>query len=60
MAENGPPLTDEDMERYAGKWVLIRDGRVVAASSDIEQVLAARNARWDSVMRVPEQREVFY
>jgi hypothetical protein len=55
------PMTEEDAERYAGKWVLVHDGEVVAASTDIEEVQEVRAARsdpTDSVAAVPEDPEI--
>jgi Family of unknown function (DUF5678) len=60
MAITKPLVTSQDAEKYAGNWVLLRKGEVVYASPDLDQVLAARQERFDSVAKVPEQQEVFY
>lgn len=32
------PESDEDVRRYAGQWVAVKDGRVVFGSSDPDEV----------------------
>ena len=54
-----PVLSKEDVDRYAGQWVLLRDGRVLAASEDLAEVRTAWREQGGSVGRVPRPRQVF-
>jgi hypothetical protein len=53
-----PVFSKQDINQYAGKWVLQRNGKVVLASTDVNEVRAARRDKYDSVGRIPEHRQV--
>jgi len=55
---NRPVLTTPDAERYAGKWVILKEGRVADAADDLKSLLA--RAKPDDVFyRIPDERQVF-
>jgi hypothetical protein len=55
------PLTAEELEAYAGKWVAIRDGAVVAAADSLQELRAHPEVRReDAVYVVPESSTLFY
>jgi len=35
-----PPVSDRELERYAGKWVLVRGGKVVLQASSYEALIS--------------------
>jgi hypothetical protein len=53
-------LSADDRAHYAGKWVLVRSGTVVA-EADGARALARNPARrrFDAIRRIPRTREVF-
>jgi hypothetical protein len=54
------PLPD-DLERYEGRWVAIRNGVVVASAETVEDLLRDNNVRKTDVLyRVPDQHAYFY
>jgi hypothetical protein len=53
-----PVLSEQDAERYAGKWVLRRKGMVVFSSTDVDEVRSARREKYDSIARVPSRPQV--
>jgi hypothetical protein len=56
----GSSMSAQDRERYAGKYVLLRNGEVIAASNDPRTLERNPNrGRYDTVRRVPRTREVF-
>ena len=55
------PLPAEGIEQYAGKWVALRDGEVVAAAEDFNELIENENVRADDAFyRVPEPGACFY
>jgi hypothetical protein len=50
-----------DLENYAGKWVAIRDGEVVASADSLEERRENPDVRReDTVYIVPERTSYFY
>lgn len=55
------PLPVEAVEHYAGKWIAVRDGEVVAAADEFEELVADERVRdTDTLYRVPEPDTYFY
>lgn len=53
-------MSAQDRERYAGKYVLLRNGKVIAAADDRRALLRSpHRGPYDGVRRVPRTREVF-
>ena len=53
-----PPVSDRDLERYADKWVLVRDGKVVLHASRRDALIAtlaasARVTETDAILQLP-------
>ena len=52
-----PPVCDRDLARFAGKWVVVRDGKVVlhANSRDavIATLVASARAEADAILQLP-------
>jgi hypothetical protein len=53
-----PPVSDRDLERHAGKWVVVREGRVVLHASGRDALIAAlvasgRITETDAILRLP-------
>jgi hypothetical protein len=50
------PSEDQDFSRYAGMWVLLREGAVVAAGSDPSELMEQGDTRdTDVLVRVPDE-----
>lgn len=56
------PLPVEAVEHYAGKWIAIREGRVIAAADELVELVADErvNAHEDVIYHVPETSTYFY
>jgi hypothetical protein len=55
------PLPSEVEDRYAGKWIAIRDGDVIAEADDLERLMDDERVRpEDAVYHVPEAGSYFY
>lgn len=51
----------EGLAEYAGRWVAIRDGKVIAAADSLEQLRENPDVRReDTVYVVPEPSSYFY
>lgn len=51
----------EGIDEYAGKWVALRDGEVVAAADDLNELIEnAEVLSSDAFYRVPEAGACFY
>jgi hypothetical protein len=51
----------EGIEEYAGKWVVIRAGEVVAAADSFEELVAVEGLHPDdAIYHVPERDSVFF
>ncbi len=51
----------EGVEEYAGRWVAIRGGRIVAAADTLEELFENDRVRQtDVVYRVPERGTYFF
>lgn len=51
----------EDLERFEGRWVAIRNGVVVADAETVEDLLRDDHVqRTDVLYRVPDQHTYFY
>ena len=50
-----PPVSDRDLERYAGKWVIVRGGKVVQHASSYDELTARRKRPndGDRILRLP-------
>ncbi len=56
-----PPVPQEAFDRFAGRWIALRDGEIVAdASSELELRADARVESSDALFRVPEASTHFY
>ena len=54
------PLREEAVEQYTGKWVAIRDGRVVASAETFEELVEKSDVRDEDVLyRVPD-RDMYF
>lgn len=54
-------IQTEAFEQYAGKWVAVRDGDVVAAADSLEELRANPDVRReDAVFVVPERSSSFF
>jgi hypothetical protein len=55
------PFRSGALDKYAGKWVAIRHGEVVAAADSLEELRADPEVRrTDAVYVVPEPSSYFY
>ena len=55
------PITAETLRDFAGKWISIRDGEVVASAESLEELRANGDVRLeDAVFLVPESPSYFY
>ena len=54
---SAPPVFDRDLELYAGKWVVVRGGKVVLAASTHDALAAKREfgklKDGDRILRLP-------
>ena len=53
-----PPVSDRDLERYAGKWVVVRGGKVVLHASSHDALMATlvastRVTETDAILQLP-------
>jgi hypothetical protein len=52
-----PPVSDRDLEVYAGKWVIVRGGKVVLQASSYDDLAARRQhvrpKDGDKILRLP-------
>ena len=56
-----PPFLSGELEDYAGKWVAIRDGHVVASADSLEELREdVEVRREDAVFIVPDRDALFY
>jgi hypothetical protein len=56
-----PALSLEALGQYAGQWVALRDGQVVAAAETLEELRENPGVRRDdAVFVVPEPTSYFY
>ena len=57
-----PPVSDHDLELYAGKWVVVRSGKVVLQASSHDALIATlaskRIEETDAILELPP-RDVF-
>lgn len=55
-----PPVPAEAFERYPGRWIAVRDGRVVADGLTIEQLEANPHVEsGDAFFRIPKTNSKF-
>lgn len=55
-----PPVPAEVFERFAGRWVALRDGAVVASARTLEELTAdERVVDSDTLFRAPEPNSKF-
>jgi Family of unknown function (DUF5678) len=55
------PISDKALERYAGKWVAVRGGEVIASAGDYDTLMADDSVRsTDAVYHVPPADSLFY
>jgi hypothetical protein len=56
-----PPVPDEAFEKYQNQWVAIRNGKVVAAADDFDQLVAhPAIEREDALYHVPSSATYYY
>lgn len=56
-----PPLSEEAAEKFAGKWVAVRNGTVIAAADSFEQLQADESVtETDATYHVPSSSSLFY
>ena len=61
MAESTQPVPAEAFEQHEDKWVAIRDGHVVAAASDLDELVADERVEpKDTLYHVPSSSTRFY
>ena len=62
MAVAQAPLPTEAFEKYAGQWVAIRDGKVVAASEDFDSLVQDERVdkEADILCHVPRSSTYFF
>ena len=52
-----PPVSDRDLERYAGKWVVVRGHKVVLQASSYDALIATlgskRVKQADAILELP-------
>lgn len=54
-------ISTEAFEQYAGRWVAVRDGDVIAAADSLEELRANPDvSREDAVFVVPERSSSFF
>lgn len=54
-------ITEQLLEEYAGKWVALRDGEVVASADSLAELRENPDVRReDAVFIVPERHSYFY
>jgi Family of unknown function (DUF5678) len=54
-------ITSELLDAYAGKWIAVRDGEVVASAENLAELRENPAVRRDdAVYRVPERSTYFY
>ncbi len=55
------PISEDALEQYAGKWVAVRAGDVVAAADDFDALMADENVEsTDAIYHVPVAGSLFY
>jgi hypothetical protein len=55
------PLSEAAQKKYAGKWVALRGGDVVAAAGDFEALMANSKVELtDAIFHVPPASSLFY
>jgi Family of unknown function (DUF5678) len=55
------PLPAGAIEEYAGKWIAVRDGEIVASAENLDELVANEHVRSDdAVYQVPESGSYFY
>ena len=56
-----PPVPDRELTLYAGKWVLVRGGKVVLQAGTFDELAAKRKAgrfkEGDKILRLPPRHE---
>ena len=58
---NQPAVPTDAFGEYAGKWVAIRGGSVIAAADSLEELRAnPKVTRGDAVYVIPEQSSSFF
>jgi Family of unknown function (DUF5678) len=56
-----PPITEEALKIYAGKWVALRAGEVIAAAEDYHALVADEHVEpTDAIFHVPSASSLFY
>lgn len=52
-----PPVSERDLERYAGRWVVVRGGKVVLQASSHDALVAKRTSgrfkSGDAIVHLP-------
>jgi Family of unknown function (DUF5678) len=55
------PITEEALRKYAGMWVALRAGEVVAASQDFDALMSDPKVEpMDAIYLVPSTSALFY
>lgn len=56
-----PPIAEEALRKYAGMWVALRAGEVVAAARDFDVLTSdPKVERMDAIYLVPPASALFY
>jgi hypothetical protein len=59
--EAPPPLREETLDRYRGKWIALRHGEVIASADTLRELASDdRVEPLDPVYRVPPVATYFY
>lgn len=55
------PISEKALKKYAGKWVALRGGNVIAAADDYETLMAHDKVELtDAIFHVPPTSSLFY